>query len=381
MKHFPENLPQKLEQRIQNNPLRKLNDRSDLVDFSSNDYLGFSTSEAILEQTHQLLLEQNITQNGATVSRLLSRNHSVYNLTEDFISKFHNSEASVIFNSGYDANVGFFSSVPQRGDFILYDELIHASIRDGVRLSTAKSFQFQHNDLEDLEEIILKYKSRDASIYIVTESIFSLDGDSPQLEILAQLSEKHNCLLVIDETHSLGVFGENGEGLLQDLNLEQKIFARIVTFGNGLGGHGAVILGSENLKQCLVDFAQSFIDTAALSPHAVAIILTAYKNLKIQKEAIFKLRENIAHFNQEKQLIGLKQIFVRSKSAIQSAIIPGNENVKTIALKFQEKGFDVKAMLSPTVPEGQERLRICLHSFNSKEEISNVLQLLASFLF
>ncbi|MFC6098307.1 aminotransferase class I/II-fold pyridoxal phosphate-dependent enzyme [Flavobacterium qiangtangense] len=381
MKHFPENLSQKLAQRIQSNSLRKLTEQSDLVDFSSNDYLGFSTSETIFEETHQLLLEKKINQNGATGSRLLSGNHSTYSLAEDFISKFHNSEASLIFNSGYDANVGFFSSVPQRGDFILYDELIHASIRDGIRLSNAKSFKFQHNDLEDLEEIILKYKSENASIYIVTESIFSMDGDSPQLENLSQLSDKHNCFLVIDEAHSLGVFGENGEGLLQDLNLEQKIFARIMTFGKGLGCHGAVILGSEELKKYLVNFARSFIYTTALSPHSVATILTAYKNLEIQKEEIFKLRENIAHFNQEKQQIGLKQIFVRSKSAIQSAIIPGNENVKTIALKFQEKGFDVKAIISPTVPEGQERLRFCLHSFNSKEEVSSVLQLLASFLF
>jgi 8-amino-7-oxononanoate synthase len=381
MKHFPEKLSQKLEQRVQSNSFRKLTDQNNLIDFSSNDYLGFSTSEIIFKETHQLLLDQKMIENGATGSRLLSGNHSLYNLAEEFILKFHNSEASLIFNSGYDANLGFFSSVPQRGDFILYDELCHASIRDGIRLSNAKSFKFQHNDFEDLEEIILKYKSDNASIFVVTESIFSMDGDAPNLEQLSNITKKNNCYLVIDEAHALGVFGNNGKGLVQELSLETTVFARIMTFGKGLGCHGAAIIGSEKLKQYLINFSRSFIYTTALSPHSVATILIAYQNLEKQNSEIEKLRDIISHFNQEKQRLGLKQIFVRSKSAIQSAIIPGNENVKSIALKFQEKGFDVKAILSPTIPEGQERLRFCLHSFNSKEEVSKVLQLLSSFLF
>ncbi len=382
MKRFPATLSQKIEQRIQSNALRQLPIENNLIDFSSNDYLGFSKSEILFSETHQLLLEKEIIRNGATGSRLLSGNHSLYSQAEDFITKFHNSEAALIFNSGYDANVGFFSSVPQRGDFILYDELCHASIRDGIRLSNAKSFKFQHNDLEDLEEIILRCPSeREIAIYIVTESVFSMDGDSPNLEKMAEISEKYNCYFVIDEAHALGVFGKNGQGLLQDLTIEDKIFARIMTFGKGLGCHGAVILGSQNLKEYLVNFARSFIYTTALSPHSVATILTAYKNLESQKSQIEKLRENISHFNQEKQRIGLKQIFVRNKSAIQSAIIPGNEKVKSISQKLQENGFDVKAILSPTVPEGQERLRFCLHSFNSKDEISAVLEHLASCLF
>lgn len=381
MKQFPNNLSQKIQLRIESNSLRKLTEQNNLIDFSSNDYLGFSKSEVIFNETHQLLLDQKIIQNGATGSRLLSGNHSLYNLAEDFISKFHKSESSLIFNSGYDANVGFFSAVPQRGDFILYDELSHASIRDGIRLSNAKSFKFQHNDLEDLEEIILKYKSENASIYIVTESVFSMDGDAPNLEQLVNLAEKHDCYLVVDEAHALGVFGNNGQGLVQELKLQDQVFARIMTFGKGLGCHGAAILGTEKLREYLINFSRSFIYTTALSPHSVATILVAYQNLEKQNSEIEKLRNIISHFNQEKQQIGLKQIFVRSKSAIQSAIIPGNENVKSIALKLQENGFNVKAILSPTVPEGQERLRFCLHSFNSTDEVSAILQLLASFLF
>ena len=310
---------------------------------------------------------------------MLSGNHKVYQQAEDYIAQFHKSESALIFNSGYDANVGFFSSLPQKGDLILYDELCHASIRDGIQLSYAKAYKFDHNDFEDLERLILR--NPNTTIYIVTESVFSMDGDAPNLEELVQLSSKYDCLLIVDEAHALGVFGEKGEGLVQMLHLQDTVFARIMTFGKGLGCHGAAVLGSPELKDYLVNFARSFIYTTGLSPHSVATILMAYQFLENNQENIKNLRENIIHFNQQKILLGLKPLFVHSKSAIQSAIIPGNEKVKSIAKQFQEKGFDIKAILSPTVPEGQERLRFCLHSFNSKEEISEVLSLLGTFVF
>jgi 8-amino-7-oxononanoate synthase len=381
MRILPKSLLIKLEQRKQNNALRSLPLINNLIDFASNDYLGFAHSKFIFDKTHQLLLDRNIKINGATGSRLLSGNHHLYQETEDFIAGFHQSESALIFNSGYDANVGFFSAVPQRNDIILYDELCHASIRDGIQLSNAKSYKFKHNDFEDLEKLILKYQTELVEVYIVTESVFSMDGDCPNLEELAQLSEKYKCHFVIDEAHALGVFGEKGQGLVQELQLQNKVFARIMTFGKGLGCHGAAILGCKNLKEYLVNFARSFIYTTGLSPHSVATILVAYQKLETNTLQVEKLRENIIHFNQEKQILGLKPMFVRSKSAIQSAIIPGNQNVKNIARQIQEKGFDVKAILSPTVPEGQERLRICLHSYNSKEEISEVLRLLSNFVF
>lgn len=381
---LPKNLAAKLEIRKQNNAFRKLSFPNDLIDFASNDYIGFSKNKAIFEETHQYLIDNNSIQNGATGSRLLSGNHKVYQETEGFISKFHQSESALIFNSGYDANVGFFSSVPQKGDLILYDELCHASIRDGIQLSNAKAYKFQHNDFEDLERLIQHSKPNTqdpTSIYIVTESVFSMDGDTPNLEELAQLSEQYKCHLVIDEAHALGVFGDIGEGLVQQLGLQDQVFARIVTFGKGLGCHGAAILGSQELKDYLINFARSFIYTTGLSPHSVATILVGYQHLESEKQTINKLRENIVHFNQEKNILGLKPMFVRSKSAIQSAIIPGNQKVKSIASQLHEKGYDVKAILSPTVPEGQERLRFCLHSFNTKEEISEVLRLLSTFVF
>jgi 8-amino-7-oxononanoate synthase len=378
--HFPKALFSKLEQRQQNNALRKLSPSNNLIDFSSNDYLGFAKNEFIFDSTHELLESENLKINGATGSRLLSGNHKLYDQTETFIASFHDTESALIFNSGYDANVGFFGSVPQRNDVILFDELAHASIRDGIKMSNAKSFKFGHNDLEDLERLILQCQTELVEVYIVTESVFSMDGDSPDLQKLTELSNKYNCHLVIDEAHALGVFGENGCGLLQDLNLQNQIFARIVTFGKGLGCHGAAILGSEKLKSFLINFARSFIYTTGLSPHSVATVLVAYHELEKASATIEKLRQNIIFFNQQKNILGLKPLFVRNKSAIQSAIIPGNETVKTIASKIQKAGFDVKPILSPTVPEGQERLRFCIHRYNSKAEIENVLRLLSQFI-
>lgn len=380
---IPNALQQKLHFRKEANALRKLPIPTSGIDFSSNDYLGFAKNEQIFDATHKYLVENTIKINGATGSRLISGNHNLYDITEKYITAFHQSEAALIFNSGYDANVGFFSAVPQRNDVILYDELCHASIRDGIQMSHAKSYKFQHNNYEDLEAKISKIQTPNSefqTIYIVTESVFSMDGDSPNIETLVQLSEKFKALLVVDEAHALGVFGEKGEGIIQSQQLQNKVFARIMTFGKGLGCHGATILGSSELKEYLVNFARSFIYTTGLSPHSVATILVAYQNLNHSDE-LQKLKENITFFNQQKQLLGIKPLFVYSKSAIHSAILPGNDKVKNIATQLQEKGFEVKAILSPTVPEGQERLRFCLHSYTTELEMKNVLSELNTLVF
>lgn len=384
---IPNALQQKLQLRTESNALRKLPIPVNGIDFSSNDYLGFAKSEEIFDTAHKYLITNNIKINGATGSRLISGNHNLYAIAENYIANFHQSETALIFNSGYDANVGFFSAVPQRNDIILYDELCHASIRDGIQMSHAKSYKFIHNDYEYLEKLLQKLPTKNSelpTIYIVTESVFSMDGDAPNMEILVQISEKFNAFLVVDEAHALGVFGRSdtfgGEGLVQSQNLQDKIFARIITFGKGLGCHGAAILGNSDLKEYLVNFARSFIYTTGLSPHSVATILVAYQNLN-QSCELKKLKENISFFNQQKQLLGIKSLFVYSKSAIHSAIIPGNEKVKQIASQLQEKGFEVKAILSPTVPEGQERLRFCLHSYNTEKEMEEVLIELSKLVF
>lgn len=377
MKSFPKSLSAKLAQRNGANSLRKLPAPNNLIDFSSNDYLGFSKSSQIFEQAHHYLLENKIVQNGATGSRLISGNHNLYRETENYITTFHQAESAIIFNSGYDANVGLFSSVPQKGDMILYDEYIHASIRDGIRLSNAKAYKFSHNDVADLERLLKKAYNENSEndIYVVTESVFSMDGDSPDLEKIISLTGKYNAFLIIDEAHALGVMGKKGEGLVQN-----KIFARIVTFGKGLGCHGAAVLGSSQLKEYLVNFARSFIYTTGLPPHSLATILTAYNYLDNNFSERELLNNNIGFFSSEVKRLSLNGIFIKSESAIHCAVIPGNEKVKNISSVLRDNGFDVKAILSPTVPQEQERLRFCLHAYNTKQEITDVLQLLKTTL-
>ncbi|WP_033959789.1 aminotransferase class I/II-fold pyridoxal phosphate-dependent enzyme [Psychroserpens jangbogonensis] len=379
---LPEKLKNKLEKRQQENAFRQLGKSNHLIDFSSNDYLGFSKAKDIFDKASKVLAEQNSIQNGATGSRLLSGNHKLYQIVEQQISGFHNSETALIFNSGYDANLGFFSCVPQRNDVVFYDEYCHASIRDGITMSLAKAFKFKHNDLTHLEEI-LKQVQNENDIYIVTESVFSMDGDSPDLTELSRITIKHNANLIIDEAHAVGVFGENGNGLISHLQLEDSVFARIITFGKALGAHGAAILCSKDLKNYLINFSRPFIYTTALPPHSLATIKTSYDELVNQNDNITAhiktLQSNITFFNSEIERLRLQELFIESHSAIHCSVISGNENVKRIAQELQNHGFDVKAILSPTVAKGKERLRLCLHSYNSSEEMTKVLELLATF--
>ncbi len=377
MPEFPKKLDTKLNERAISNSMRGLPASHKGVDFSSNDYLGFAKNETIYASTFQLLLKKGITENGASGSRLISGNHSLYTELELLLEKYHKAEGALIFNSGYDANLGFFSAIPQRNDIIFYDELVHASIRDGIKLGNAKSHKFKHNDLEDLKS---KFKAEhsDTTIYVVTESVFSMDGDTPDLVALTDFCKDNDAYLVVDEAHAVGVLGKYGEGLVQGLGIEKDIFARIITFGKALGGHGACILGSTILKTYLINFARSFIYTTGLPPHSLATMLSAYEVLSSTegKEETKKLEKIISFFKKKVADLTLEYCFVKSDSAIQSCIVPGNSKVKEISEKLLAEGFDVKAILAPTVTEGQERLRFCLHSYNTTEEIGWVLHLL-----
>lgn len=385
MAELPKRLEQKLSERKAQNALRSLPTSHNLIDFSSNDYLGLARNEAIYANTFQSLLKRGISQNGATGSRLLSGNHELYKELEEQLTKIHEVESALIFNSGYDANIGIFSSIPQRNDVVFYDELIHASIRDGIKMGNAKSYKFKHNDIADLKvkcQAELGRSLQDIDTYIVTESVFSMDGDSPDLKALAELCKKNNYHLIVDEAHAVGIFGNNGTGLVQQLQLKDAVFARIVTFGKALGCHGAAVLGNAKLKEYLVNFARSFIYTTGLPPHTLATALCAYQYLGTKEGAEQRrlLLENISRFNLKLETLNLKQFFIPSSSAIQCCLIRGNERVKSISKKFIDEGFDIKPILSPTVPEGQERLRFCIHGFNTQEEIAWALQLLKKYL-
>ena len=377
MERTPGKLQAKLAERLQKNAIRSLQSVGNLVDFSSNDYLGLARNGELVRAAHKFLEGMEL-KNGASGSRLLSGNHALYPKLEEFLAAHHHADTALVFNSGYDANIGFFSSVPQRGDIVLFDELVHASIRDGMQMGHAKSYKFAHNDIEDLSRHIERSRNMDGSteIYIVTESVFSMDGDSPDLRGMAKLCKENNCFLVVDEAHATGVFGK-GTDLISELGLETEVFARIITFGKAMGCHGAAILGSRPLTDYLINFARSFIYTTALPPHAVASILAAYDFLKGNGAHIAEqLHGNIAHFKHEMERLQLSDRFIQSHSAIQCMLVPGNAKVKAVAKELQKEGFDVKPILSPTVKEGQERLRFCLHAYNTSEEISRILFLL-----
>jgi len=370
MKKLPKALSEKLQLRKENNSFRGLTTRGSLVDFVSNDYLGFAQNEAIQEKASRILKETTF-KNGSTGSRLVSGTHALHGVVEKELAKFHNTEAALLFNSGYDANVGLFSAILQKGATILYDELIHASIRDGIRLSNAKSYRFKHNSIEDLKK---KFSRCEGTVYIAIESVYSMDGDTAPVKEFVHFSNKNNCYLIVDEAHSNGVFGNKGAGLLQDLDLEKEVFARIHTFGKALGCHGAVVLGSQELRDYLINFSRSFIYTTAASLHSIATIKAAYLELETT-DAIFRLQQNIAFFRKGIQEYNLEAFFIDSHSAIHCCVISGNKKVKKAASFLEEKGLDVKAILSPTVLEGEERLRICLHAYNTEKEMVKMLKI------
>ncbi len=382
MAELPPKLLEKLEKRHLEDSLRSLPQNSNLVDFSSNDYLGFARNGKISEDALKLLQKHELF-NGATGSRLLTGNHELYNELEQLLADFHKASCALVYNSGYDANIGFFSSVPQRGDVVFYDELIHASIRDGIQMGTSKSYKFAHNDLDDLEQRIktIKAKSQGFEIYVVTESVFSMDGDVPNLKKLVELCQGNGAHLIVDEAHATGVFG-NGKGMLNELGLENEVFARVITFGKAFGCHGAAILGANDLKQYLINFSRSLIYTTALPPHSIATILAAYARVEdnggVERK---KLMENIQYFKKKVVDLKLMETFIPSSSAIHCAVVPGNKKVRQISLQLQDAGFNIKPILSPTVKKGAERLRFCLHAYNTKEEISEALFLLKKLIF
>jgi 8-amino-7-oxononanoate synthase len=357
-------LDRKLQERSDAGALRTLRIAGSQADYYSNDYLGIAKNGLI-----EAALSDSPFAHGSTGSRLLAGNYPLIEETEREIASFHKAETALIFNSGYDANVGLMSCIAGKGDLILYDKLSHASIRDGIRLSFADAYSFAHNDLDELEK---KLKNGKGNCFVVTESVFSMDGDFAPLDEMSDLCQQYNARLIVDEAHATGIIGKRGEGLVQDLKLQDQCFARIHTFGKALGCHGAVILGSESLRSYLINFCRPFIYSTTIPPVAVAAIKATYKIFPEMKTE----RKGIDH------LIALFQRpgFKKSYTPIQCCVLPGNENVKKIAQQLLDNRLDVRPILYPTVPMGEERLRITLHSYNTVEETEKLVSILSNSL-
>ena len=371
-KNIPNYLFKALAEREQKGMLRKLTVNYPSIDFCSNDYLGFSKLGLLSKKLETSNPKQEIIF-GSTGSRLISGNSTFVEEAEKQIALFHHASSALIFNSGYDANLGLLSSVPQKDDLILFDELIHASIYDGIRLGYATHYKFKHNNVDVLKDLIQRHLQSFKNIYIVVESVYSMDGDlAPLLEITELLKPLENVFLIVDEAHAIGVFGKQGRGLCNALGIENKCFARIYTYGKAMGCHGAAVVGDELLRNYLINFSRSFIYTTALPNHSVNAILNAYQ-LLIETDQKDVLQNNISYFYSKTNTF---KAMIKSQSAIHSLVVGSNQKADLLEKKLALKNIYAKAIKSPTVKEGTERLRFCIHAYNTKQETDLLIGLI-----
>jgi 8-amino-7-oxononanoate synthase len=364
-------LSRRIEERRNQHALRVLS-LSDpgLTDFCSNDYLGMVHNGLLLSSSEAIL------RHGSTGARSLTGQYKLMLQAEDLIADFHEVEAALLFNSGYVANLGLISAVAGRGDTVIYDQLIHASIRDGIRLSRAESFSFPHNQTAELEKKILHAKEM-GQVFVVTESVFSMDGDIAPLEELAAITARTDAHLIVDEAHATGIYGEKGEGLVQQLGLASRCFARVYTFGKAMGCHGAVVLGTATLKTFLVNFSRPFTYTTSLPETSVAAIIRAYRKVPELSAERGRLQDLISRFIKA----GIPKRMEKAVTAIQPILIEGNTRVRAASEQLKQAGIDIRPVLYPSVPKGQERLRVVLHSYNTDPEMDQLLHSLPKLIY
>ena len=356
----------KLDKRIAENSLRQLVLHEGMIDFSSNDYLGFSSSGKLLSRVQDKIHALQSQDFGSGGSRLLTGNSNAVVELEKRIASYHKVDQSLFFTSGYTANIGLLSCIATRNDTIFYDEKVHASIRDGISLSNAKSIKFKHLSISDLE---IKLKHKTGNAFLVVESLYSMDGDfTPVLEYL-KFAEENDLQLIIDEAHSVGLFGEKGRGWSSDLSSSKALLARVITYGKSFGSQGAAILCNQFLKDYLINFSRPFIYTTGPSITQVLGVLAGYELLEEFHSVEFANLNRVIHeFN---NIIDESKFKLTSDidSPIKSILIKGNTEVKNCVESLKKLNIDVRPILSPTVPVGEERLRIILHSFNTLEDI------------
>ena len=352
-------IAKELKSREDNNSLRTLV-IPEGVDFSSNDYLGLARIH------HNLPLVAS----GSGGSRLLSGNYSSIENLEMQLAKHGNTDAGLIFGSGYAANLGFFSCVCKRGDIILFDQLVHASIRDGIRMSNASGYGFAHNDFAALESLLIKHI--EVTVFVALEGVYSMDGDNPDVEELKRLHEKYGFYLVIDEAHSFGLMGDQGAGWVSHYALDELVFAKIITFGKAMGCDGAAILGSADLRNYLINFSRPFIYTTAPSPHKVALMQKQFDTLRGIENRNVVAAQLKSHFVES--MHGQGELITGEWGNIAGLVIGGNDRTRAVSAFLQKKKLVVKAVLSPTVPLGTERLRICFHEYNTAQELELLIK-------
>ncbi|MEM9930806.1 MAG: aminotransferase class I/II-fold pyridoxal phosphate-dependent enzyme [Bacteroidota bacterium] len=349
---------------------RQLGGSVEGIDFWSNDYLGLARIATEEQQFAQGISRPS----GATGSRLISGDANWCHELEAMIANHHGHPAALVFNSGYTANLGLLSAVLKRGDVLLYDELMHASCRDGIRLGQAKAFKFKHNELEEGLQRLAGTIAEANQLFVLTEGRFSMDGDVAPLQKMAAMCRALGAHLIVDEAHSGGLEGHLGSGLVAELGLQRKVFATVVTYGKAFGSHGAAVVGSAELREYLINTCRPFIYTTGPAPAQWSGIAAAYEKMrKWHGRAYPQLLERVRQFQ---ELVPLDNVL--TNGPIQIVHLSGNEEVMAAELACREAGLLVKGIRSPTVAAGQERLRVCLHAFNTEDEIALLAEVLKS---
>lgn len=330
------------------------------LDFSSNDYLGLSDHPRILQAATEALEKFGL---GASASRLLSGDLEIHHQLEEKTAQFKDKEAALIFNSGYQANIGIIGSLCQKEDVIFSDKLNHASIIDGVILSGARFFRFNHNNVEHLETLLKKERSKFKQALIITETIFSMDGDRCPLKDLIKLKEKYNCYLYVDEAHASGIFGKNGAGVAQEEGLSGRIDLIMGTFSKALGSFGGYLACSKKTKDYLINFARSFIYSTALPACIIAANLASLKLVQDEPERRRKLLEKADCFRQALKKQGLK---VKGSSQIIPWVVGENQKAVDLSDKLKKRGYWTLPIRTPTVAASEARIRFSLSYAHSQ---------------
>jgi 8-amino-7-oxononanoate synthase len=345
--------------------LRKLSPPHSNIDFSSNDYLGLSMCPNIRARlSAEIALGCPL---GSTGSRLLSGNTIYHERVETFLARTFKFESALLFSSGFLANLGVLSTLGNLGAEFFSDELNHASLVDGMKGAILKPKVFRHNDFHHLEELLSK--SKENLKVIVTESVFSMDGDISPLSDLIQLAEKSDAWIVIDEAHATGLFGPRGLGRLEELGVDHDRMICIHTGGKALGGQGAFVLSNLAFRELLINRARSFIFSTALSPLSSLQIQFSVEEVLNQPERGAELLKTAESFRNE-----LPKGFDggHSQSPIIPMILGSNESALSAAANLQASGLNVKAIRFPSVPKGQERLRITLNTTHTATELKTL---------
>lgn len=337
------------------------------IDFSSNDYLGLS-SHPKLKQAAQKALDQFGTSSSA--SRLLSGDLEIFHQLEEKVASFKGKEAGLVFNSGYQANLGIIGAVWGRGDVIFTDRLSHASIIDGINLSGAKLFRFQHNDLDHLQMLLAKERAKFKNAAIITETVFSMDGDSCDLLEIVKLKEKYSCKLMVDEAHATGIFGENGSGLVEECNLADRVDLVMGTFSKALGSFGAYLACSDKIKQYLINKCRSFIYSTALPASIVAVNLASLDLVLNEPERRKNLLENSNYFRNK---LSQHKLRVRGSSQIVPWIVGEAQMAVKLSQELKTRGYWVLPVRPPTVPKNEARLRFSLTLRHTKQILDELI--------